>query len=178
MTVSSLKVYLIFLKGADASDLFLSISSVRARVTGRSERISSVIQSSWTLREAMTKKGRCSVFRQRPFDVSATTGCCGFFALVRTADFLSRISEVMGKSETSVHTRILPTKPQVAEAQNRGWSVDFGFSPHFRKRLTEVCGKFRKPRAHRPFHKKKPQVESLSLSSEAGMSSICRILLV
>ena len=87
MTVSSLKVYLIFLKGADASDLFLSISSVRARVTGRSERISSVIQSSWTLREAMTKKGRCSVFRQRPFDVSATTGCCGFFALVRTADF-------------------------------------------------------------------------------------------
>lgn len=83
MTVSSLKVYLIFLKGADASDLFLSISSVRARVTGRSERISSVIQSSWTLREAMTKKGRCSVFRQRPFDVSATTGCCGFFALGR-----------------------------------------------------------------------------------------------
>lgn len=42
---------------------FLSISSVRARVTGRSERMSSVIQSSWTLREAMTKKGRCSVFR-------------------------------------------------------------------------------------------------------------------
>lgn len=36
----------------------------------------SVIQSSCTLREAMTKKGRCSVFRQRPFDVSATTGYC------------------------------------------------------------------------------------------------------
>lgn len=35
-----------------------------------------VMQSSRTLREAMTKKGRCSVFRQRPFDVSATTGCC------------------------------------------------------------------------------------------------------
>lgn len=81
MTVSSLKVYLIFLKGADASDLFLSISSVRARVTGRSERISSVIQSSWTLREAETKKGRCPGFRQRPFDVSATTGCCCVFAL-------------------------------------------------------------------------------------------------
>lgn len=62
---------------------FLSISSVPARVTGRSERISSVIQSSWTLREAMTKKGRCSVFRQRPFDVSATTGYCGIFALGR-----------------------------------------------------------------------------------------------
>lgn len=36
----------------------------------------SVIQSLCTLREAMTKKGRCSVFRQRPFDVSATTGYC------------------------------------------------------------------------------------------------------
>lgn len=28
-----------------------------------------VIQSSRTLREAETKKGRCSVFRQRPFEV-------------------------------------------------------------------------------------------------------------
>lgn len=60
---------------------FLSISSVHARATGRSERMSSVIQSSCTLREAMTKRGRCSVFLQRPFDVSATTGCCFVFAL-------------------------------------------------------------------------------------------------
>lgn len=75
---------------------FLSISSVRARVTGRSESMSSLIQSSWTLREAMTKKGRCSVFRQRPFDVSATTGCCGVFASGRRILF-SRISEERGK---------------------------------------------------------------------------------
>ena len=40
-----------------------------------------------------------------------------------------------------------------------------------------VCGKFRNPRAHCPFHKKKPQVEALSLSGVAGMSGICRILL-
>lgn len=40
-----------------------------------------MIQSSCTLREAMTKKGRCPVFRQRPFDVSATTGYCRVFAL-------------------------------------------------------------------------------------------------
>lgn len=25
------------------------------------------------------------------------------------------------------------------------WSADLGFSPHFWKRSTEVCGKFRKP---------------------------------
>lgn len=41
----------------------------------------SVIQLSCTLRETMTKRGRCSVFRLRPFDVSATTGCCRVFAL-------------------------------------------------------------------------------------------------
>ena len=40
----------------------------------------SVTQSSRTLSEAMTKKGRCPVFRQRPFDVFATTGCCRVFA--------------------------------------------------------------------------------------------------
>lgn len=45
-------------------------------VDGHYGKIFSVIQSSRTLREAMTKRGRCSVFRQRPFDVSATTGCC------------------------------------------------------------------------------------------------------
>lgn len=74
---------------------FLSISSVRARVTGRSERLSSVIQLSWTLRDAMTKKGCCSVFRQRPFDVFATIGSCGVFASGRRF-FLSRFSEVRG----------------------------------------------------------------------------------
>lgn len=97
---------------------FLSISSVRARVTGRSERISSVIQSSWTLREAMTKKGRCSVFRQRPFDVSATTGCCRGCCDLR---FNSRCRAVFsgsaGKNRNLPSTtRFFATKPQVAEA--------------------------------------------------------------
>ena len=41
----------------------------------------------------------------------------------------------------------------------------------------EVCGKFRNPRVHCPFHKKKPQVEALSLSGVACMSGIFRIFL-
>jgi len=57
------------------------------------------------------------------------------------------------------------------------WSVDLGFSPHFRKRPTEVCGKFWNPRAHCPFHEKKSQVEALSLYGVVGMSRLCRILL-
>lgn len=58
----------------------------------------SVIQPSRTLREAMTMKGRCSVFRQRPFDVSATTGCCADAANVARTRFAGpRISEVRGK---------------------------------------------------------------------------------
>lgn len=107
---------------------FLSISSVRARVTGRSERISSVIQSSWTLREAMTKKGRCSVFRQRPFDVSATTGCCGFFALGRRIFY--RVFRKCGENRKPPCTPgFLPTKPQVAGAQNRGLDGRSRFYP-------------------------------------------------
>mgnify|MGYP007062401229 CR=1 FL=1 len=56
------------------------------------------------------------------------------------------------------------------------WSADLGFSPYFRKRPTEVCGKFWNPRAQWLFHEKKPQVEALSLSSVVGMSRICRML--
>lgn len=59
---------------------FLAISPVRSRITRRFGRMYPVIQLSRTLREAMTKKGRCSVYRQWPFDVSATTGCCRVFA--------------------------------------------------------------------------------------------------
>lgn len=57
------------------------------------------------------------------------------------------------------------------------WSADLDFSPHFRNHPTEVCGKFRNPRACRPFHEKKSQVEALSLSSVVGMARNCRILL-
>ena len=56
------------------------------------------------------------------------------------------------------------------------WFADLGFSPYFRKRPTEVCGKFWTPRAHRPFHENNPQVETLSLLSVVSMSRICRIL--
>lgn len=52
-----------------------------------------VIQSSWTLREAMTKKGRCSVFRQRPFDVFATTGCCRGLSAITLRHFTGTIVE-------------------------------------------------------------------------------------
>lgn len=70
----------------------------------------------------MIKKGRCSVFRQRPFDVSATTGCCRgccdrrFNSRCRAA-----FSGSAGKNRKSPSiTRYLATKPQVAETQNRG----------------------------------------------------------
>lgn len=56
------------------------------------------------------------------------------------------------------------------------WSADLGFSPHFWNRPSEVCGKFRNPQAHRPFHEQKPQVDALTLSSVVGISRICRIL--
>ena len=42
--------------------------------------------------------------------------------------------------------------------------------------FSEVCGKFRNPRAHRPFRAEKPQVESLRHPSVLGMFRICRIL--
>ena len=82
----------------------------------------SVMQSSRTLCEAMTKRGRCSVFRQRPFDVSTTTGCCRGCCDLR---FNSRCGAAFSgsagkKSETSEHNPILASKPQVAEAQNWG----------------------------------------------------------
>lgn len=56
------------------------------------------------------------------------------------------------------------------------WSVDLGFSQHFRNRPPEVCGKFRNPRAHRPFREEKPQVEALWHPGVLGMFKNCRIL--
>ena len=62
----------------------------------------SVTQSSRTLSEAITKKGRCSVFHQRPFDVFATTGCCRVFASGQWVIY--RVFGKCGeKSETSEH---------------------------------------------------------------------------
>ena len=56
------------------------------------------------------------------------------------------------------------------------WSADLGISPHFRNRKTEVCGKFRNPRVHRPFRAKKPQVEALPDYRMVSKSEFCRIL--
>lgn len=84
--------------------------------------MSPVMQSPRTLREAETKKGRCSVFRQRPFDVFATTGCCRGCCDLR---FNSRCRAAFSGSARKNRkplsaTRFLATKLQVAEAQNWG----------------------------------------------------------
>ena len=50
------------------------------------------------------------------------------------------------------------------------------FTPHFRKRPPEVCGKFRNPQAHRSYRIKKPQVKALSLSGVVDPIGFCRIL--
>lgn len=73
-------------------------------------------------------------------------------------------------------TRFLATKPQVAEAQNRGLVGQSRFYPALLESPTEVCGKFRNPRAHRPFHAEKPQVEALRYPGVLGIFRICRIL--
>lgn len=69
----------------------------------------SVTQSSRTLSEAMTKKGRCPVFRQRPFDVFATTGCCRVFASGQWVIY-SVFRKCGEKSETSEHNRFFTNK--------------------------------------------------------------------
>ena len=56
------------------------------------------------------------------------------------------------------------------------WLAELGLSTHFRILKTEVCGKFRKPRPHRPFRAKKPQAEALVCSSVVNKSGFCRIL--
>ena len=84
--------------------------------------MSPVMQSPRTLREAETKKGRCSVFRQRPFDVFATTGCCrGCCDLRFNSRCRAAFSGSAGKNRKPPSiTRYLATNPQVAEVQNRG----------------------------------------------------------
>lgn len=56
------------------------------------------------------------------------------------------------------------------------WSADLGFPPHFRNRPSEVCGKFRNPRAHRHFCAKKPQLDALVQLGVVGLFRFCRIL--
>lgn len=94
----------------------------------------SVIQSSWTLREAETKKGRCSVSGNGPLMYPRLLDVVADAAFVaRTLDAESLFRKCGEKSEIFVHNPIFATKPQV---------------------------------------------EWFPLSSEVGMSRICRILLV
>ena len=89
------------------------------------------------------------------------------------------ISEVRGKIEN------LRAQPDFQQQNRRSRkpktgarTADIGFSPHFRKCLTEVCGKFLNSRAQRTLRVKKPQVEVLVVFCVVGISRICRILSV
>ena len=59
----------------------------------------------------MAKKGRCPGFRQRPFDVSATTECCrGCRHCYLNSRFEAIFPEVRGKSEIAEYNPILGNK--------------------------------------------------------------------
>lgn len=79
---------------------FLAISTVRARITRRFGRMYSVIQSSRTLREAMTKEGRCPVSGNGPLmfprqlDVVAfSLLAVGFYRVFRKGGEKSKLAE-------------------------------------------------------------------------------------
>ena len=79
----------------------------------------SVTQSSRTLSEAITKKGRCSVFHQRPFDVFATTGCCRVFASGQWVIY--RVFRKCGeKSKLAERTPIFANKTAGRKVSNLG----------------------------------------------------------
>lgn len=91
--------------------------------------------------------------------------------------FLSLFSEVRGEiGNLRAHPDFSQQNRRLRKGEIGVWFPDLGFTPHFRNRPPEVCGKFRNPRAHRPFHEKNPQLETLSLFSVVSMSRIYRIL--
>ena len=88
-----------------------------------------------------------------------------------------QIPEVRGKiSNRRVQRDYFQQNRRSRKRKTGVWSVDLGFLPHFRNRCTEVCGKFRNPRARRPFPSEKPQVEALRHLGVHGIFLICRIL--
>ena len=90
---------------------------------------------------------------------------------------LSRFPEVRGKIGNRRAQPDFRQQNRRSRKRKTGvWSVDLGFLPHFRNRCTEVCGKFRNPRARRPFPSEKPQVEALRHLGVHGIFLICRIL--
>ena len=138
----------------------------------------SVIQSSRTLREAETKKGRCSVFRQRPFEVSRLLDVVAEAVFIaRKHDAGPRFPEVRGKIGNSRAQPDFWQQNRRSRKHKTGvWSADLGFSPHFRNRSSEVCGKFLNHRARRHFFAKKPQVDALALLGMVDLFRFCRIL--
>ena len=56
-----------------------------------------------------------------------------------------------GKPETSERNPIFTNRTAGHKCKTAVWSTDFGFSPHFRKRLFPACGKLWKPRVQRFF---------------------------
>lgn len=87
-------------------------------------------QSSRTLREAMTKKGRCRVFGNGPLTFPRLLDVVADTPIVARTRFAGpRFPEVRGKSKTAEHNAFLGTKPQVAEGQNRGLVGSSRFFP-------------------------------------------------
>ena len=80
------------------------------------------------------------------------------------------------KSESVEHNPIFANKTAGRGRVKPGLVGQSWISPHLKKRLAEVCGKFWNLRAQRLFHEKKPQVEVLLLSGVVGMPRIYRIL--
>ena len=59
---------------------------------------------------------------------------------------LTHFSEVRGKIGNRIPQPVFLQQNRRSRKLKIGvWSADLGFSPHFWKRSTEVCGKFRKP---------------------------------
>lgn len=102
--------------------------------------MSSVIQSPWTLREAETKKGRCSVSGNGPLMYSRLLDVVADAAFVARTRFAGpRISQVRGKSETADHNLIFVNKTAGRGRVKHGSAWLILVSPHFRKRPPEVC---------------------------------------
>ena len=94
-----------------------------------------------------------------------------------TSRWRPRSPEVRGKIETCrAQLDFLQQNRRSRKGKTGVWSADLDFSPHFRNRPSEVCGKFRNPRAHRPFCAEKPQVEASRHPGALGKFRICRIL--
>lgn len=98
--------------------------------------------------------------------------------IARKHDAGSRFPEVRGKIKNCRAQPVYLQQNRRSQKHKTGvWSADLGFSPHFRNRPLEVCGKFWNPRAHRPFCVKKPQVVVLAQLGVVGLFRFCRILL-